>query len=418
MWSKTNWSKGKSGKGKNKSSGWGNQDSAWDQGGWGKGSYPSDSADWSASGSSAAGKGWGGWTGDGKATSQEFEHGNQGKGKQYVPRLEGRYALAKTALRPYADEKGSAVYAQGSPKDFFDKTNMRQIIDSRNSELVRRPAVGMSTVSSSVLSMLTHLDGRDGDNERSLRTALEELSDIFAGEDGASLKRACETLAKDRTARASPDKLRKAVEAWLGFFRKHKEALQRLLPQLLAGASVLYLGGMQILEATTLVNALSNWSTKVPLTVNNENTLKSWQASPKALSLLVAYIVEAFGQRHADDSAWKRAHGGWGGDSDDDEPGQDAPWGVAEKEKRKAPSSSSSSSSSRRRRKKAKKAAKKASKNAGKATEKVAKKAEEAGKDGNKAAEEAAKKAEEGEMEAEMPQGEGLSQRSLEDPLE
>ena len=175
---------------------------------------------------------------------------------------------------------------------------------------------------------------------------------------------------------------------------------------------------MQFLEATRLVNALSNWSTKVPLTVNNENTLKSWQASPKALSLLVTYIVEAFGQRHADDSAWKRAHGGWGGDSDDDEPGQDAPWGVAEKEKRKAPSSSSSSSSSRRRRKKAKKAAKKASKNAGKATEKADKKAKEAVKDGNKAAEEASKKAEEGEMEAEMPQGEGLSQRSVEDPLE
>ena len=36
---------------------------------------------------------------------------------------------------------------------------------------------------------------------------------------------------------------------------------------------------------------------------------------PEDLKCLVSYLVSAFGQRRLDDSAWKRVHGGWGGDS-------------------------------------------------------------------------------------------------------
>ena len=41
--------------------------------------------------------------------------------------------------------------------------------------------------------------------------------------------------------------------------------------------------------------------------------------------------MEAFGQRHADDAAWKRTYGGMGGDSDDEGGDKDADglaWGL------------------------------------------------------------------------------------------
>ena len=54
----------------------------------------------------------------------------------------GKYALGKTIPRSYADERGQAVYTQSSALEFFGKHNMRQIIDSKNSELAHRPAIG------------------------------------------------------------------------------------------------------------------------------------------------------------------------------------------------------------------------------------------------------------------------------------
>ena len=369
MWGKA-WNKGaKAGKGgKSIAKGADRSQEMWTGGTWnqgGKGTWASASAapegyagpgsyDYDAyAASPAAGKGWEGSAG-GKGKEQ-----TSGKGKEWVARLEGKYALAKTVLRPYADERGQAVYAQGSVLDFFDKHHMRQIIDSRNSELARRPAIGMSVVSSSMLALTGLFEEEETEEDRKFHGALQNLRSLFAGEDGAAFKKACEILSKDRSSANSAEKRRKAVETWLAFFRKNKEILQTALPTMLQRASLLYMGGMQALEACTLANALGNWSSKVPTTVANEASLSRWQSSPKTLKLLIDYLVEAFGQRQTDDAAWKRTYGGWGGDSDeelDDSGAGGLAWGIRAPEdgKRARKSKSSSSSSSKRHRKAAK----------------------------------------------------------------
>ena len=231
-----------------------------------------------------------------------------------------------------------------------------------------------------MLALSTCFEEDATEDDKKFEEALEEMKGLISDGDGTAFKAACETLCRDRTNQASPEKLRKAIEIWIGFFRKHKDTLQKVLPQVLSRSSLLYMGGVQALEACTLANALGNWSSKVPTTVTNASALSRWQESPKNLKHLIEYLVEAFGQRHADDAAWKRAHGGWGGDSDDENEGQhpesDA-WGLPAStgRKRKSNSPSSSSSSSKRRRKAAKKAEKKKAKKALKAAK--AKKNEE-----------------------------------------
>ena len=379
MWSKPAWGKG-SKQGKGKGSGkaaeptadaWASQ--AWNdnsKGGWSTQAAP-PSSNWGYDDGSHFGQATGkGWT---PSAGPKGQDSAKGKGKEWVPRLEGKYALAKTILRPYADERGHAVYAQNSAQEFFGKHNMRQIIDSRNSELARRPAIGISVVSSSMLALSTCFEEDATEDDKKFEEALEEMKGLISDGDGTAFKAACETLCRDRTNQASPEKLRKAIEIWIGFFRKHKDTLQKVLPQVLSRSSLLYMGGVQALEACTLANALGNWSSKVPTTVTNASALSRWQESPKNLKHLIEYLVEAFGQRHADDAAWKRAHGGWGGDSDDENEGQhpeDDAWGLPAStgRKRKSNSPSSSSSSSKRRRKAAKKAEKKKAKKALKAT--------------------------------------------------
>ena len=162
--------------------------------------------------------------------------------------------------------------------------------------------------------------------------------------------------------------MRTALAGWIGFFRDNKTALSDSLPDVLLFASTLYLGCSQLLEATTLTNALANWSTKIPATARTENVLAAWQAAPKDRELLMQYLLASITQRHADETAWQRSQGSaWGGDSDDD----DAPWGVAAaapgKKRKPSSSDSSSSDSSNKRRKKAKKEARKQAKKDAKA---------------------------------------------------
>ena len=385
MWGKA-WNKGtKAGKsGKGASKGTDRSQEAWNAGSWnpsGTGTWTTatGSTDWYATGGNqgfdghtagpGAAKGWDESAG-GKGKDQ-----SKGKGKEWVARLEGKYALAKSILRPYADERGQAVYAQGSVLDFFEKHHMRQIIDARNSELARRPAVGVSVVSSSMLALASLFEEDETEDDRKFHGALQDLRGLFSGEDGTALKRACEILSKDRNNTNSAEKRRKAVETWLAFFRKNKELLQTALPLMLQRTSLLYMGGMQALEAVTLANALGNWSSKIPTTSANEATLTRWQSSPKTVKLLVDYVVEAFGQRHADDAAWKRAYGGWGGDSDDEEEKDAAEgltWGIPGPidKKRTAASESSMSSSAKRRRKAAKHEKKRKSKKDARTSEK------------------------------------------------
>ena len=81
-----------------------------------------------------------------------------GRARAAVPlgrpsRLEGRFAFAKAVLRPHADEKGNATYSATPGREAFCKAATRSLLDSKNSELCRRPPVGLTTIGSSVSAL-------------------------------------------------------------------------------------------------------------------------------------------------------------------------------------------------------------------------------------------------------------------------
>ena len=97
---------------------------------------------------------WACWETDGKGKGGSVsEEGRKGGGKEYVSRLEGRYAFAKAYLQPCADDKGNATYSTTSARDAFSKEVIWALLDAKNSELCRRPPVGMTTIGSSVSAL-------------------------------------------------------------------------------------------------------------------------------------------------------------------------------------------------------------------------------------------------------------------------
>ena len=98
MWSGANAGKGRGGKtyGKGKTSkGWTSSNwdvtHSWDSAGKGKGADWGSTGDWQQN-----------WT-----EEKGQAKGKAGQTRDYIPRLEGRYAFSKAVLRPYCDEQGS-----------------------------------------------------------------------------------------------------------------------------------------------------------------------------------------------------------------------------------------------------------------------------------------------------------------------
>ena len=372
MWGSSSWQGAGKGKGKQYTTGWESGWSAADKGqdkGWGSKGYaaPADKG-WSKG---KDGAGWQAlpWTESSWPGQMQDSEKGKGKTKDYVTRLSGRYAFSKAILRPYADENGNAVYTAGPStvaKNSFDKEQLRQGLDWRNSELVRRPAVGLTTISGSMRMLKMSLEAIPDDIRGTpAADAIRQLGKLLEDAKGRDFLTACEVLTKERTGNVPADKLATAVDMWLKWFRENKAFLATNLPEIVIFASSLYLGSMQALEAVTLGNALTNWCSKVPMTSANEKTLQEWQRTPKDLTKLNAFILAAMEQRRTENAAWHR-QSGLGGDSEEE--GNMAAWGVpgvnksedAKKHKKrdKTDSSSSSSESSRKKRKREKKAKK------------------------------------------------------------
>ena len=119
-----------------------------------------------------------GWTGK----------GGKGQPQEYVRRLEGRHAFAKAVLRPYFGEGGLPVYSPGkTAQELWEKAHLRTILDQRNTELVRRPALGLSMACSSLLGLKTVLDREaaegEGAGEASCGKHMQKLMKIFSRQD-------------------------------------------------------------------------------------------------------------------------------------------------------------------------------------------------------------------------------------------
>lgn len=238
--------------------------------------------------------------------------------REYVPRLQGRYAFSKALLRPYAGDSGSFVYAPTiDPESAFGKNHLRQVLDSKNSELVRRPALGISMIAHSVLAFADAL--KQEEKTRKSQAAVDKIAKLLAGKEGKKFLAACKTLLPESAAKLEVKNLKEPVGEWLDFFRANKESFAEMLPILGAHAATLYVGACQAAEATTMSNALANWVAKIPETTQNQEMLSSWQEAPKNRKAAVRFLAQSLAKHHQSQKEWGAACGPLGGDSDEDD---------------------------------------------------------------------------------------------------
>ncbi|CAE7220372.1 unnamed protein product [Symbiodinium natans] len=287
---------------------------------------------------------WPQTSGKGDGKSKGSKHGQEAEPQDYVRRLEGRYAFAKSVLRPYSDSQGAVVYGPTSEGHVcFEKSHLRTILDRGNSELIRRPAVGLSTTASSVTALATLLEeAEESHNPVALGwSAMQQVRGILGADNAEDFRAACRALSGDKSAKNMGHKLEGHVKAWLEFLRANKNSLASQLAAVADMSSRLYLGSVQLLECVTMSNALQNWAEKIPMTHANQAALQSWQRNPKDVRKAWKFLVASVDSRKQEERF--RASSGWGGDSDEDEA---VPWDARPARRARVDTSSSGASSS------------------------------------------------------------------------
>ncbi|CAK9052105.1 unnamed protein product, partial [Durusdinium trenchii] len=326
-------------------------------GNWGGSKGKWSGKDWSGSAEHDWAQGYGWWAEDNGKGKGDSEQGPL----EYVKRLEGRYAFAKQSLRPYYGEGHVPVYSPTKlAVDLWSKGTLRQVLTSQNSELARRPAVGLSTISHSIVGLQGALQAEaTGSKETAAGPAIKALGEMFSKPEAVSFFQACAQMQPAKAATLTADALDSALGDWLGFFRDNKSELHQHLPRVLQFASALYLGCSQLAEATTMANALANWAQKIPATKSNQAALDAWRHDPKDLRAAKAFLARCVQMRAQEEASWGAGKGGDGGDSEGE-----APEVRRTKRKKSTSSSSSSDSAAKKAKKKAKKEKKRAKKEA------------------------------------------------------
>lgn len=294
--------------------------------GWGKGWPGGKKNDWHS-----PGKDW-----FGKATETTWDESSAPK----TGRIWSSKILAKDILRPYADDSGSALYSAGADGVFLT-SGLREKFTSDSSEVVRRPAIGVSEQMGSVkalaavLQEMTSGTAQDGLD----KTGISKLHSLFATDSGQEFLQHCEQLMNKTASSLATADIEKSLSKTLGFLHKNRGIILEGAARLAAASSRQYLGSMALLEFLNTFEVPENYADKVlePEHSGAAEALRKWKKKPTDREALVKFLGQCYEARKQKEAQWSldRAASTFG----------DTPWGSTGEEIKKRKKASKQSSS-------------------------------------------------------------------------
>ena len=186
-----------------------------------------------------------------------------------------------------------------TPSKYYTESNLREILDSENSELIRRLGLGVSLSSGNVLSGLEALSliGLPSDveskddvetQERQLkRTGL--LNAIkWLRSDGADLEGIVQYLNSATPMNRSEGETKERFQSLMRVMDTVDDSAMKAFAQSADTAARLYMIFMSLLELKAVTGKLKVWAKKVPEIDKQLPAVKKWVAEPNEKNLLRA----------------------------------------------------------------------------------------------------------------------------------
>ena len=256
---------------------------------------------------------------------------------EFLKAVKTEWALAKSALRPYAGPDGSVFFARNkSDSKFLDLNNLASHQAPDTTELVNRLGIALSeaagTFGSGGALFTKYLPDKDTALQKlGLTGVMEELT----SDAGVSMLKAATALNKHSpTAKTKKEEIAAAAKDWLAFFDTDSKAKAKKFARLAQASAKLYILSMEALQWLAAAQDKAGWAAKFktsrPL---QPAAVQSWLRKPGSKDRLLEALVES----HMAQVSTPKAHDGLSSSSD-----EGAPAAADPKKKEKDDSSSSS----------------------------------------------------------------------------
>ncbi len=267
---------------------------------------------------SSAGWNWSeDWTGPAMGKGKGKKGGKKGKSKypgqpeeetwgqsavtEHLGRIRSQYQLPHKLLKASADADGSALVKATKMADdaFLSHKNLKRLLSTENTHLLRRPGVGLSEAAGSIQAGAATL-------EAVKELDLRPLAQVLAKTEVQKALAVLNTTDPSVTERGA-GVLAEAIDALCQEFAK-AEDLEEQAIKCTIFASRTYLLGTHLLALLTCLQDPAWWAEQIPENISENKKLHAWKAGSnrkmsQALAALVVEKLETAAQYTTNDAA-------------------------------------------------------------------------------------------------------------------
>ena len=267
------------------------------------------------------------WRGDdawskGKSDAPDYWKEPTAESDKYKARLQAQFAFPKAALRAYAADDGSCLYAEDT-KAFLSKEGLGKHLTADNAYSIRHPATGISVAASSLKSGAATLEEVAGDPTLFPRTGIPQLALLFQSDEGKEFLKHLQTLCYSDGKTVPKDDRTAALRSIRDFIETNEAHLFECAGRCALATSRLYVSAMALLELLSAFSDPAAWASKIP---GDSKALAKWQKHGDSLDHMIKALNGFFAEKEKQNALYKGGgnaasslFGAWGAPAAEDE---------------------------------------------------------------------------------------------------
>ena len=211
-----------------------------------------------------------------------------------ILRVEPYMHFGKHTLRPFSVDGLPVFLPKGIEKEkkLYTCKSVRDLLDHMNSELCRRPAIGLSEKCASIYDFV-EWSAENPDAPK----AYTDLLALFSTSQGKAFIQACGYMNSATDPQRGTEESVKHVDAYLSFLKDNSDEVEKVLRKGMLVSSRMFLACASCFESLALADNVKAWAKKIAPVKQQHKAVRAWIEEPnnlrKAKKALVAILGDA-----------------------------------------------------------------------------------------------------------------------------
>jgi chemotaxis protein histidine kinase CheA len=197
-----------------------------------------------------------------------------------ILRVEPYMHFGKHTLRPFSVDGLPVFLPKGIEKEkkLYTCKGLRDLLDNMNSELCRRPAIGLSEKCASIADFVAW----STENPEAPK-AFTELMALFSKPEGQSFIDACNYMNSNSDAQRETKESVKHVDTYVSFLKDNSDEIEKVLRKGMLVSTRMLLACASCFECLALADNMKAWAKKIAPVKQQHKSVRAWIDDPDNL---------------------------------------------------------------------------------------------------------------------------------------